>query len=176
MIKGDEDSLYWFALVGRVGSGTAIIAETQYFNVTAPELETLTTLQTSTTIQSTTSQTMEASTTHHITTSTTQGRPSSEETESDAGIDSESGMSKGEIAGAAVGGTIGGLILLGAAGWLVWRRLVRNKNDTDVSVVSQNQQQQFYFSEPKAELPGDPAVEVYPSGYARSPPGLHEAP
>ncbi|KAK2689775.1 hypothetical protein QWA68_010668 [Fusarium oxysporum] len=165
LVKGNEDSIYCFALRDP-DEPMVYIAETQYFNVTAQELETSTTLQTS--------QIVGVPTTQLIPIPTVEDPSSNEEANSDAG--SDSGMSKGEIAGAAVGGTIGGLILLGAIGWLIWRRLARIKKDTEVSVVTQSHQQQFHSSEIKAELPGDPAVEIYPSGYARSPPGLHEAP
>ncbi|RKK67168.1 hypothetical protein BFJ69_g14722 [Fusarium oxysporum] len=173
LVKGNEDSVYWFAL-SDPDDLTALIALTQYFNATAPELETSTTLQASTTTHSTTSQTVGVPTTQLIPIPTVTDQSSNEETNSDAG--SDPGMPKGELVGAAVGGTIGGLTLLGVIGWLVWKRSARNKKDTGVSVVPQSQQQQFHSSETKAELPGDPALEVYPSGYARSPPGLHEAP
>ncbi|KAF5577996.1 hypothetical protein FPCIR_11797 [Fusarium pseudocircinatum] len=170
-LEGNEDAMYYFTLFDNP-EGT--VASTQYFNVTAPELETTiaTTLQTSTTIQSMSSSHVETSATQPLPTSTVTNQSS----DSVADPDSDSGMSKGEIAGAAVGGTIGGLILLGVVGWFIWRRLGRSKKVTDVSVGSQSHQQQFQSSETKAELPGDPALEVYPAGYARSPPGLHEAP
>ncbi|ENH63508.1 hypothetical protein FOC1_g10000133 [Fusarium oxysporum f. sp. cubense race 1] len=174
ILEGHEDSVYSFALGDPLAGFRGFIAETQYFNVTAPKLETTiaTTLQTSTTMQSISSS--------RVATSATQPLPTSmatdQSSDSDADPNSDSGMSKGEIAGAAVGGTIGGLILLGAVRWLIWRRLGRSKKETNLSVVSQSHHQQFYSAETKAELPGDPAVEVYPSGYARSPPGLHEAP
>ncbi|KAF4958966.1 hypothetical protein FGADI_2045 [Fusarium gaditjirri] len=175
LLKGNEDSVYWFAL-GDPDDLSSLIAKTQYFNVTAPKLETSTTtttaLQTSTTIQSTSPSRVATSVTEPLPTSTTPD----ESSESDFGPDSDSGMSKGKIAGAAVGGTIGSLLLIGAVGWLAWRRLGRSKKNTEVSVVSQGHQQHFDSSETKAELPGDPAVEVYAPGYARSPPGLHEAP
>ncbi|RKK20824.1 hypothetical protein BFJ63_vAg15692 [Fusarium oxysporum f. sp. narcissi] len=166
-LEGKEDSVYCFAL-GDPDELRGYIAETQSFNVTAPELETTT----ATTIQSMPSSRIGTSATEPIPTTTT----TNQSFNSDAALDSDSGMSKGKIAGVAVGGTTGSLILLGVIGWLVWRRLARSKKDTDVSVVSQRQHQQFHSSETKAELPGDPVVEVYPSGYARSPPGLHEAP
>ncbi|KAF5984266.1 hypothetical protein FCOIX_2769 [Fusarium coicis] len=152
----------------------APIASTQYFNVTAPRIETTTasTLQTSTTVQSMSSSQIATSATQPLPTSTA----TDENSNSDADLNSDSGMSKGEIAGAAVGGTIGGLIIVGVVGWFIWRILGRSKGNTDVSVVSQSQQGQVNYSETKAELPGDPAREVYPAGYARSPPGLHEAP
>lgn len=115
-----------------------------------------------------------------VATSAKQPLPTSTATDqsSDSNTDPnpDSGMTKGEIAGAAVGGTIGGLILLGVVGWFIWRRLGRSEKDTGVSVVSQSHHQQFHSSETKAELPGDSALGMNPSGYARSPPGLHEAP
>ncbi|EMT63035.1 hypothetical protein NOF04DRAFT_6296 [Fusarium oxysporum II5] len=172
-VEGNEDSLYWFALADP-DDLQVDLTRSQSFNVTAPKLETSTTLQTSTATQSTTSQIVGVPPTQLIPIPTVTDLSSDEEANSDAG--SESGMSKGELTGAAVGGTIGGLILLGVIGWLVCRRSARKEKDTDVSLGSQSQHQQFHSSETKAELPGDPAVEVYPSGYARSPPGLHEAP
>ncbi|KAF5535440.1 hypothetical protein FPHYL_13195 [Fusarium phyllophilum] len=178
LLEGNEDSVYYFALRDSPGGfpspGDSTAAETQYFNVTAPRIETTiaSTLQTSTTVRSMSSS--------QIATSATQPLPTSTATDqsSNSGVDpnSDSGMSKGEIAGAAVGGTIGGLILVGAIGWMTWRKLGRYQRKTDVSVVSQSHQGQVNYSETKAELPGDPALEVYPAGYARSPPGLHEAP
>lgn len=166
--------MYCFTLGDPDAGGRGFIAQTQYFNVTAPKLETTTatTLQTSTTTQSISSTRPVTSATQPLPTSTTTNQSS----DSDAGSNSGSGISKGEIAGAAVGGTIGGLILLGAVGWVLWRRLGGSKKDTDASVISQSHHQQFHSSETKAELPGDSALEVNPPGYARSPPGLYEAP
>ncbi|KAF4439778.1 hypothetical protein FACUT_3898 [Fusarium acutatum] len=171
-LEGNEDSVYKFALGDPLAGYLGFIAVTQYFNVTAPKPETTitTTLQTSTTIQSISPTRVASSATQPPPTSTVTDQSSG----SDADPDPDSGISKGEIAGAAVGGTIGGLILLGILGWLFWRRLGRSKKDTDPSVISQSQQ--FHSSETKAELPGDSALEVNPSGYARSPPGLYEAP
>ncbi|KAF5962846.1 hypothetical protein FBULB1_13784 [Fusarium bulbicola] len=174
ILEGDEDSVYNFVLGDRPDGLATSLSETQYFNVTAPKLET--------TITSTwqTSMTIQSMSFTRITTSTTKPLPTSaapdQNSDSDADSNSDSGLSRGEIVGAAVGGTIGGLILLGVVGWFIWRRLGRSKKETDLSIVFQSHQQQFHSSEIKAELPGDPAVEGYPSGYARSPPGLHEAP
>ncbi|EGU82733.1 hypothetical protein FOXB_06741 [Fusarium oxysporum f. sp. conglutinans Fo5176] len=136
LVDGNEDSLYWFALRDP-DDRVVYLRRSQSFNVSAPPTQLI-----------------------PIPTATDQS--SNKKANSDAG--SDSGMSRSEIAGAAVGGTIGGLILLGAVGWLIWRRLGQNKRNTDVSVVSQSQQQQFHSSETKAELPGDPPVESYPSG------------
>ncbi|KAF5649807.1 uncharacterized protein FTJAE_771 [Fusarium tjaetaba] len=168
ILKENEDAVYYFALgedpnglTGPDGLMTSI-ASTQYFNVTAPRIETTiaSTLQTSTTGRSMSSS--------HVATSATQLLPTStapdESSNSDADLNSDSLMSKGETAGAAVGGTIGGLILLGVVGWFIWRRLGRSKGNTDMSVVPQSQQGQVSYSETKAELPGDMALEVYPAG------------
>ncbi|KIL89325.1 hypothetical protein FAVG1_07719 [Fusarium avenaceum] len=173
-LEGNEDSVYRFTLGDPDAGGLGFIARSQYFNVTAPKLETTTatTLQPSTTIQSISSTRTVTSATQPLLTSAATDQSS----DSGADSNSESEMSKGEIAGAAVGGTIGGLILLGAVGWLMWRRLGGSKKDTDASVISQSHHQQFHSSETKAELPGDSTLEVNPPGYARSPPGLHEAP
>ncbi|KAI1052810.1 hypothetical protein LB506_010043 [Fusarium annulatum] len=180
ILDENEDAVYYFALSDRPDGlkgpdGVSLsIAESQYFNVTAPKLGTTTstTLQTSTTMQSISSTRAVTSASRPLPTSTATDQSS----DSDADSNPDSGMSKGEIAGAAVGGTIGGLLLLGAGGWLIWRRLGGSKKETDASVISQSHHQQFHSSETKAELPGDSALEVNPSGYARSPPGLHEAP
>ncbi|KAF5253703.1 hypothetical protein FANTH_1395 [Fusarium anthophilum] len=171
-MENNEDTVYFFILSSHSGSTGGSIAMTQEFNVTAPKLETTTAtmLQTSTTIQSISS--VATSATQPLPTSTTTDRSSDPDTHPNY----DSGISKSEIAGAAVGGTIGGLIILGVVGWLIWRKLGRSKKETGLSVVSQGHHQQFQSSETKAELPGEPAVEGYPSGYARSPPGLHEAP
>ncbi|KAF9761869.1 hypothetical protein IL306_003647 [Fusarium sp. DS 682] len=173
----DEDCVYWFALYEY--DSDLRLAQTQYFNVTYPkrdDTKTITKVQTAPLTQTTHSLQSETSTTQPISTSISTDRPSPEETNSDASLDSKSGMSKGEIAGAAVGGTLGGLLLLGVVGWLVWRRLARSKMDMGVSVVSQHQLPQLYGSEPKAELPGDTKVQEYSPGYARGPGGIHEAP
>ncbi|KAF4495776.1 hypothetical protein FAGAP_8106 [Fusarium agapanthi] len=174
ILEGGEDSVYNFVLGDRPDGLAISLSETQYFNVTAPRLGTTITtrLQTSTTIQSMSSSRVAMSATQSLSTSTATDQSS----DSDVDPDSDSGLSKGEIAGAAVGGTIGGLIFVGAVGWLIWRWLGRNERNKDMSVASQGNQGQVNYSGTKAELPSDPVIELYPSGYARSPPGLHEAP
>ncbi|KAG5803276.1 hypothetical protein H9Q74_012181 [Fusarium xylarioides] len=93
------------------------IAATQYFNITAPRIETTITftLQTSTTVQRMSSLQVATSATQPLPTSTATEQSSN----SDVDLDSNSEMSKGEIAGAAVGRTIRGLILVGAIGWMI---------------------------------------------------------
>ncbi|GKU07494.1 hypothetical protein FLAG1_09296 [Fusarium langsethiae] len=171
--KNQEDSIYAFALWEDAGG---VLAQSLFFNVSAPEPKTT---ETSTSDQSTTTAPNELSTTSTTTSSIaesiTQSNPSSSETTTTTGEDkdttSTSNLSQGETAGAAVGGIVGGLSIFAGIGWLLWKRLSKDKSD---SSMSQDQQQQTQVSEPKAELTGDHAQ--HDSGYARSPPGVHEAP
>lgn len=80
-------------------------------------------------------------------------------------------MSQGEMAGAAVGGVVGGLLIFGAIGWVLWRRIARRKSRAVNPTTVQYQEQGV---ETKAELPGDNSV--HPSEYAKSPTGIYEAP
>ncbi|RGP72435.1 hypothetical protein FSPOR_2646 [Fusarium sporotrichioides] len=172
--KNQEDSIYAFALWEDAGG---VLAQSLFFNVSAPEPKTT---ETSTSDQSTTAAPNELSstgtTTSSIAESTTQSNPSSSETTTtttgeDKDTTSTSNLSQGETAGAAVGGTVGGLLIFAGIGWILWKRLSKGKSDNS---VSQAQQQQTQVSEPKAELPGD--HEPHMSGYARSPTGVYEAP
>lgn len=88
---------------------------------------------------------------------------------------SKSGLSRGEIAGVAVGATIGGLLILGCAGWMVWRRRVRMKSNAALAELPGNyNQDQPHSDRPKSELPAEPVV--FPSERPRSPPRIYEAP
>ncbi|KAF5241044.1 hypothetical protein FANTH_9261 [Fusarium anthophilum] len=88
---------------------------------------------------------------------------------------SNSGLSRGEVAGIAVGATIGGLLILGAIGWMVWRRRTRRENDPALAELPGNYEQSQPHSErPKSELPAEPVV--FPSERPRSPPRIYEAP
>lgn len=88
---------------------------------------------------------------------------------------SKSGLSRGEIAGVAVGATIGGLLILGCVGWMVWRRRARMKNNAALAELPGNYNQDQPHSErPKSELPAEPVV--FPSERPRSPPRIYEAP
>jgi hypothetical protein len=173
------------------------VVTSQYFNVTASKVDGTNTAfkgETGILTSTTLSLQTEVSITESISTSTSTDQPLRSENSS------ESGMSKGEIAGAACGGTIGGLLVFGLIGWLVWRRLARNKKHADIPLVpqnygfgpkpelpgdaevqdmspmSQNQPPELDGCELKSELAGDTQVQKDPSGNARSPGGLYKAP
>ncbi|KAF4451247.1 hypothetical protein F53441_5749 [Fusarium austroafricanum] len=169
--KNAEDSMYGFVIRSWGGSR---IAQSQFFNVSAPESEKM---KTRTTVQTTTSLPPESSATRTAADTTTEptAEPSATTrlTNEDTNTSPDSGLSKGETAGAAVGATIGGLLVFGGVGWLLWERLSSRKGSTMPSELEAHLQQP-QLREPKAELPGDHG-RLDPN-YARSPPGLHEAP
>ncbi|KAF5632443.1 uncharacterized protein FTJAE_7553 [Fusarium tjaetaba] len=122
------------------------LAKSQYVNVSAPKAE-----------------------------ETTTDSSASRETDSAPETSSKSGLSRGEIAGIAVGATIGGLLFLGGIGLLFWRRRMRRKNDAVVAELPGNYEQDQPQSErPKSELPAEPVV--FPAERPRSPPRIYEAP
>lgn len=169
-----EDSVYWFGIF-EPGEIEKPIASTQYVNVSAPkgdETKTVTSFETATIIQTLPSTDAKASTTQPASVATVTPQVSSEKAGRVDGHSSGSGMSQGQIAGAAVGGTIGSLLLLGACGWFMWRRSKRK----EVDGASDNAHCQQQASDPRAELPGDMKVGADSTVYASSPPGLHEAP
>ncbi|KAF4963446.1 hypothetical protein FSARC_8543 [Fusarium sarcochroum] len=179
--KSNEDSVYWFALY-EPGVNSPV-ARSQYVNVSAPEAHETKTVIVSRTISF---KIQESSTTKLILTPTTESNaestteptttgPFSSQDTSLNDATTKSGLSGGAIAGIAVGATLGGLLFLGGTGWLIWKRLAKSRKDPDVPNGLQSQQQQESDSGvPKAELPGYP--ETHSSNFARSVPGLHEAP
>ncbi|KAM0193492.1 hypothetical protein ACHAPA_009379 [Fusarium lateritium] len=174
-LDGTEDCIYWFELTDL--ETKTIFAQTQYLNVTAPKPKSDNTETETETVatSTTTSFWQETSATSSTSLYTTTSTSSSQETNSDLEPAPKSGLSQGETAGAASGATIGGLLILGGAGWLFWRRLKKKKEDAD-ALASYHQHQLPYDSGAKAELPGEPATGTDLSNYAKSPPGLHEAP
>jgi hypothetical protein len=162
----NEDSVYWFMLdtseMGRVAGSVPI-------NVTASQDDKMKFVSVSTTLTS--RQQEPSSTTETDTEPATTGSSSSEETSSSSDPGSDSGLSRGETAGVTAGAIIGGLLILGGLGWFAWRKSATGKEDAK---GLQHQQEQFYSSETKSELPGN--LDTHPSDYARSPAGLYEAP
>lgn len=122
-----------------------ILAKSQYVNVSAPKAE-----------------------------ETTTGSSASRETSSVPKPSSKSGLSRGEIAGVAVGATIGGLLVLGGIGWLVWRRRTRRKNNAAPAELPGHYEGQPHSDRPKSELPAEPVI--FPPERPRSPPRIYEAP
>ncbi|KAF4500080.1 hypothetical protein FAGAP_3742 [Fusarium agapanthi] len=122
------------------------LAKSQYVNVSAPKAE-----------------------------ATTTDSSASRDTSSALEPSSKPGLSRSEVAGVAVGATIGGLLILGAIGWMVWRRLTRRKKDSALAELPGNYEQgQPHSERPKSELPAEPVV--FPPGRPRSPPRIYEAP
>ncbi|PTD12475.1 hypothetical protein HYE67_009644 [Fusarium culmorum] len=168
--KNEEDSVYAFALwISRSG----VLAQSLFFNVSAPDPETTTTISKVISITRTTTQSIAESTTQSEPSKTGETTTTSTTTiaEEDTGATPKSGLSKGETAGAAVGGTIGGLLIFGCVGWLLWKQTSKKKRDPSIYEAPAGQ---LSVSEPKAELPGDHGSHI--PGYARSPPGVFEAP
>ncbi|KAL6922861.1 hypothetical protein FSST1_000135 [Fusarium sambucinum] len=163
VMENNEDCIYWFELRDRESNGT--LAESQYVNVSAPKSD-----ETKTTAAAPASPNLNMETA----TSTTDTSPSIEAS-STSEPSSKSGFSKGEIAGVAVGATIGGLLILGGIGWIVWRRRVRRKNDAVLAELpGDHNQDQPYSERPKSELPAEPIV--FPLQRPGSPSRIYEAP
>ncbi|KAF5722183.1 hypothetical protein FMUND_3105 [Fusarium mundagurra] len=177
-LSNNEDSVYYFQLYQPEYSSE--LAKSQYVNVSAPrrdKTETVT-VSVSTSMVSTSStqaSTLQTSTTLAGNTNTAPTDSSSSD-ETDSVIRSGSGLSSAATGGVAAGATISGLLIFGGIGWLAWRGLSRKKQDRPISELPADlpQQHQPSPSQTKAELTGDPGT--YPSGYARSPSGIHEAP
>jgi hypothetical protein len=158
-----EDCIYWFSINDSKFGGK--LAESQYVNVSAPKAEETKTITVSMALTTLTTET---------TTSTTDASLS-DEASSMSEPGSKTGLSRGGIAGVAVGATIGGLLILGSIGWMVWRRRARRKNDAALAELPGDYSQDHPYSErPKSELPAEPVV--FPSESPRSPPRIYEAP
>ncbi|PNP61082.1 hypothetical protein FNYG_14170 [Fusarium nygamai] len=177
-LSNNEDSVYYFQLYEP--DDKAQLARSQYVNVSAPMSETTVSVSVPTSKISTfateasilqTSTTLAVDTDAAPTDST-----SSDQTDSSSETKSGNELSSAAIGGVAAGATIGGLLIFGGIGWLAWRRLARKKQDRPISELPADlpQQHQPDLSQTKAELTGDP--DTYPPGYARSTPGIHEAP
>ncbi|KAF5552248.1 hypothetical protein FNAPI_7163 [Fusarium napiforme] len=171
LAEGNEDSVYWFTLFK---SSQGRVARSDYFNVSSPQTDETTSasrsatdtgpgLATSASGQhaSTLVAGSETDTKHTLATSTTSFTKSG------------SGLSQGATAGVAAGAIIGGLLIFGGIGLLVWRRFGKGRKNVKGTEEAQDQQHQFYPLETKAELPSD--ITTHPSEYATSRPGLHEA-
>ncbi|KAG9502252.1 hypothetical protein J7337_005078 [Fusarium musae] len=177
-LSDNEDSVYYFQLYEP--DDKSQLARSQYINVSAPISETPVSVSVSTSKISTFStepSTLQTSTTLASNSNTAPtDSSSSDETDSSSETKSSPGLSSAATGGVAAGAAIGGLLIIGGIGWLAWRRLARKKQDRPVSELPADLPQQHHLDPPqaKAELSGDPGI--YPTGYARSTPGIHEAP
>ena len=174
MLEDGRDARYFFELQVEVDGSRETLASSLFFNVTAPKKENTRTItappSTVTISQSRLIESEETSTAESLApVDTATGETKSARKEQDSS--STYGMSQGEVAGAAVGGVVGGLLLFGVIGWVLWKWMARNKSHPADTAVNQYQEQAV---ETKAELPGD--NRVHPSEYARSPTGVYEAP
>ncbi|KAH6950121.1 hypothetical protein DER45DRAFT_619852 [Fusarium avenaceum] len=161
--ENEEDCIYWFRIVDPRYDAT--LADSQYFNVSAPKAEVTKTITASTVLITLTA---EATTSATDASSSKEAGPASE-------TSSKSGLSKGEIAGLAVGATVGGLLILGFIGWVFWKRRMRMKNDAAPTELPDSHSRDQTCSErPKSELPAEPVV--FPSASPRGPPEVYEVP
>jgi hypothetical protein len=174
--ENNEDSIYSFVLYEHGVKGA--LATSQNLNVSAPKPDetkyvTIATTLTfrdvsSTTVPSTESE-IESSTVP-----TTTDISLSEDAKSGITATASPGLSQGATAGIAIGAILGGLLILGGFGWLIWKSFIRKKDGHDNANGIEYQPEQYVYSMgQKAELPGD---SRNPYTHPRIVPGLHEAP
>ena len=166
-LENGEDSQYYFELWDL--DVKERLASSVYFNVTAPKKQNTRTVNappSTVTVSQTPPINAEAKSTTIKSTEEETKTAGDRETNI-----SKSGTSRGEVAGAAVGGVVGGLLIAGAVSWVLWRRMAKRKSQAVDLTTVQNQER---IVETKAELPGDNSV--HPSEYAKSPTGIYEAP
>lgn len=166
----DEDTVYWFGLWD--GEDGPRLARSQYVNVSAPESQESSSVM----ISETSTLATQLSTTQEPTSTTTEpiSTTVSPELNEETSSPSNSGLSRGERAGAIAGGVIGALLILGFAGWLLWTRFVKNKANKNSPAELPDQSQSQECSEARVELPVDDVTNA--RDYAKSPTGLYEAP
>ncbi|KAF4341285.1 Crumbs like 3 [Fusarium beomiforme] len=174
----NDDAVFHFSLFK---SGTNdIYANSAAFNVTVPKGET-----TSATLASTTA--IQSPTATGALSETTTTEAATETTTSNSSNKDDGGLSTGAVAGVAVGATIGGILLLGGAGFLLWRHFRKGPGGnvggyappSEMPTGAQNQPVQEYYKAPTqqapAEMAGQPWIHPSQNGY-QGPGGLHEAP
>ncbi|CAG7559048.1 unnamed protein product [Fusarium equiseti] len=126
-LENGEDSQYWFELWDRDSRDQ--LASSLYFNVTAPKNDDIRTFiftapppSTVTVVQS---RPIDAETTSTTVESTQQETKSEGDEQENT---SKPGMSPKEVAGVAIGGVVGGLLIFGAIGWVLWRKMAKRKS------------------------------------------------
>lgn len=110
-----------------------------------------------------------------------------ESTTEAAASNKDEGLSTGAVAGIAVGATLGGILVLGGLGFLLWKHMRKGSGaaaggyapPSEMPTGAQNQPVQEYYKTPEphqqapAEMAGQPWVHPPQAGYQG---GLHEAP
>ncbi|KAK2595656.1 hypothetical protein QQS21_006629 [Conoideocrella luteorostrata] len=163
-VAKDEDAIFYLGLYDP-DTPDKRVAACHYFNVTIDNAAVTTSVTSETT--STPSATAVSSSSAVSTTASTSTSTSMPVTESGAGL------SNGAVAGIAVGATVGGLLLLGALGFLAWRHL-RSRRDHTPAAMGPS------VTENKPELSGQPSYHgsetpnYYNHQYKPAP--VHEAP
>ncbi|KAL2679225.1 hypothetical protein Neosp_009992 [[Neocosmospora] mangrovei] len=174
---GAEHARFWFALydpddiIDRSASGSKSLVDSASFNVTSPNYKPASaTAKTTTTKDTATSSApigteSESDATSISTTATSSPTESVGADVADKEEDKETGLSAGAAAGIGVGASVGGISVLGAIGFIIWRHLKRRKEQQNLVSPQyyppQNYPQTQYQSSPaqlqspeaKAELP-----------------------
>ncbi|UPK92602.1 hypothetical protein LCI18_003537 [Fusarium solani-melongenae] len=158
---GAEHARFWFALydpediIDRSADGSKSLVNSASFNVTVPDYKPASVTTKTTTAQeaatsSPPTETESESETTSTTTTTTATSSPTESAGSDAADreeDKEPGLSAGTAAGIGVGASVGGIAMLGAIGFFVWRHLKKRKEQQYSGPA------QVQSPEVKAELP-----------------------
>jgi hypothetical protein len=175
--KNNEDSIYSFVLYEHGIKGA--LATSQNVNVSAPKPDetkyiTIATTLTYRDVSSTTRPSTESGV-QSSTAPTTTDISLSEDRKSSTTATASPGLSQGATAGIAIGALLGGLLIFGGFGWLIWKRFITKKGEQDnANGIECQPEQHVYSMGQKAELPGDAQnPHTHP---VRTIPGLHEAP
>lgn len=156
-----------------MNGSTAYDTSSHYFNVTLPKTTT-----------TSASHTPTVSASDKGLANPTGNAESSETTSADSdGDKKDSGLSTGAVAGIAVGATIGGLAVLGAAGFFLWRHFRKTPGDASGQYNTASQQpppvEEYYKPQPAptSELPATTWTHgQHPQTNVSGPGGLYEAP
>lgn len=184
LLKDGEDAVLYFDIMDANDTTKRRIDSSSYFNVTRaaqPKVSSSLTSSVASTKTTALSQGTATSPDAVASPTDTSSSSSSSSTASDSGDD---GLSKGAIAGIAVGATLGGILLLGGLGFLLGKKFARrNKSKEGDSGVqspwTQPTQPPSELPSPKVELPvqeRDYSHHQYYKYNQAVPPVVHEAP
>ncbi|KAF4983539.1 hypothetical protein FZEAL_1074 [Fusarium zealandicum] len=126
----NEDVICGFALYEPVDGD--LLAQSRFFNISAPESDSTTTSSVSTIGSTSATAPISSSTTVTTSSMDTEIAPTESSTSQDTSSDSGPGLSGGATAGIGAGATLGGLLVLGGVGFLLWKRHRRRSKDSDM--------------------------------------------